>query len=663
MGYTLRRHRLRNLLIAAITILAVFTWSPVPAAYSIGLSASAPAPSGVGGGGGGGATFTCGGAGNAYPVANGGIVSSYSLPFALCSYDQWHYQYATSEALCPYGFDVWRFYGTSTGSSYTPVEYTASRVTDTASCQPGVVPKATAYSPSPADSVTAGSTPPSTALYYSAGQQYPYISGPGGATGATIYKSTIDGNYTPTVTMTRNGSACTSMPGYNANTSAVRSIFSHMAAGTASTAEQAWANSFLLSTAASNPGYFLWAYVSGAANADLMMNVNPAVVLDTAHPTSTANWTTLATYYGSGVPACSSVYQFMPVSGFSSVTTYPVIGECIMPINSQYIPWYDPSAGTYLPNPTAAGGIRYQFFSSGTNLNPNQSGASWEAAAKTAWRNEIYSEVQARYANASEGFFRVGQPYSSISDTSAWSGSAAASAAANGAMCMDASAATVTVPGNPNPASTTDVLAPYLQGGGSLNPQVVTIQPRSISCTNCAGSSSTPYAVSALTLNLNIDAPTSFTGCAKGPSGACYAISDNGTMYTPSLVNSSSCPNGSSCMRITLPSDIATGTCATQANGYTQAASNCTALTARRSFVLFTYRHTKSGETLVLSRSTDTKGTAVVYTSNTPQSTQVLIGGSVVTMSVLPSTPADWTPAITFLGKAGSGLPVLGPAN
>jgi len=686
-----------RLLIAVILALSVLTIVPTSSAYAGSLSVTSPAGGTSAGPGSGGATFSCSGTSPNYPTVGGVVDTLYAYPFSLCTYDIWSSQHSTdTTVLCNTGFDVWRFYGTTpstSGSSFTTDLVTTSRIyiknvsATMSTCNAGSSQEGQTLIPNTSDRTsTAG-----TAIgILSSTLEFAKMNTNSISTGNTVWQNP-NGSYTSNTTFDYNGSGCSSLENTN-NAAAIRQIFTNMANGTATAAETNFANNYWYSNSSADPGVVYWWSNTGspvnhdAAFVAKMMNFNPAYassVLASATSTSTgidpttSTWSLLATHFGYNVPDCSSAYQFSPLSTDSG--PIPVMGACIIPLNRAAQPWVDDATGIKMPDfyKAAIDRLNYNW---GANIqSPN--GTSWQSAAYTAFRNQIYHEVLSRTGQL------VGQQNTGATWNDAVNYTTAATEAENYAKCTVNDIATTPVPAAPTtttttggttttttastttttlpasttttststtlPASTTTtststtlpvstttttiasttttssapninasdtIMASYQQTGSAANPQVISVIPSTFNCNNCNANSSQPFAVRYWNTYVIVAA-------TYGYSSFSLVDQSNGTVYTPTAISTTTA--GQTVASVAALCGAGHTACdyilspadlATRSCSVTSSATSyttCSSVLTRRVFILEYSAPTTSSQSVWVVPSTKSQALAVMYTSDT----------------------------------------------
>lgn len=523
------------LLALAASVLAVVE-APTPA-QAFPVNTPAPPPIGGGGSGGSGSggpsgsapTFTC-------PLQPSSSSTYQYDPstFSVCTYNRGRYQYGGGYALCPTGFDVWRFYSMSNEPTVLNA-VTTSRVTVHNSCANGYNTSSTVLTPNPADA---------------GGPQYPLsipdgyeFTGPTGLTaGSPVYKTY---NAQPSTFRVFDQLTCGSIGQCSAPTQTCRNLenhsrdqavqdFTEMANGTAATSTANWAKQYWSNpNNPLEPGYLQWynqwVTPKGLTPSEdnkarvrftnLMMNINPAVVVPGAVSgrATSATWTTIATNYAQGVPDCSSNLQFSTnqISPTQDSPT-PVLGVCVIPIQRIATGWVDAKSGMNLPNYMTWGGNRYRSVAgdsfSATPSKPHGAlNYATDVAIHKAWRAAIAREVATRLKTHPAMW--AGQHYISTTDfngdalpqplpgKTTYSASnstdiiGAIADASSGAYCADDAAAQIVIPqSQTKPIQTISVYAPTLAAGGSLNPQTVSVVTSAWDCAPCASAPGAPTA-------------------------------------------------------------------------------------------------------------------------------------------------------------------------
>jgi len=575
----LSHNRAKASLVATILFAIVATCLPAQvASASGGVSGGGSTPVGIG-------TDVYGG-----PTHAGGVCNQPGLasPFVPCvtNHNDGIAQVLT-KGLCPTGWDVWRFYGSSADPSKV-ISYTTSRITITNynNCK-STVAQGSAYAsiPNPADATgTMPSKSPginSLAMY--AGLEYPCSTGCSAsnpyvstlpssinhavyrvnnnidpATGKPYPSGTTGGTYTTYDTFQHSGS-CSSLQVNNV--AQVRDIFTTLANGGSTTTQLSpailqWAANYWSGLDPASPGFTWWltspqSPARGNVNyADYMMNLNPSLTAadlginplsPPQYPTPKI-WQQLASHFGSGLPTCSSSYQFLtiPKAG-DPEPAEPIMGVCIIPIEraaqpfaitglskTQYTYVKNRAVGDYLSTYLATGANRY-FPYTGKSITSNpkstnlgqftldkfNSNASWEASAHIAWRNIIANEVSSR-ANAPMSAFGVGGPYldglpTAFPAAGTTNRTAAVAAASNQSLCVDAKdpvptskvtpPTTTTTPPTTTPTSPVNTSAQIwinpqiLDAGGTVSGgvQTIPVHAKQIPCPACVA---TPRLVS-----------------------------------------------------------------------------------------------------------------------------------------------------------------------
>ena len=389
----------------------------------------------------------------------------YAPNFSLCTYNPGHgifivppqktsasSQLGTDLSVCATGFDVWRFYGTTTGSSYTQKGYTVSRIAltqadkkKTGCYDPNAknkLPAPSYYAVAPLTADATGTSTVSTQV----GCEYNSVSaiGPNWPVAMPAWcqpKGAYPGGYGLPVYTLNSANADTSWAnttftsdkpfGHSANFSCTSLLAPASATKTAkddfgAMAQAAsdpnyvldpgvadWANHFWNNDTKDSLGYVQWyedakknALASPAKYANEMMNLNsnyvPPLSAGTVvgQLTTNAQWNNVKAAYANQTAPCSSSQQYATASTSAS-TSSTVFGVCVMPIASslRFAQDTSPSPGqttVYFPEFTApsAGGNRYTTFAqSGQNQNGY---ASWATKAFTSWRTSISQEVANR---------------------------------------------------------------------------------------------------------------------------------------------------------------------------------------------------------------------------------------------------------------------------
>lgn len=415
------------------------------------------------------------------------------------------------ETLCPDGFDVWRFYSESTAPG-TVEGYTVSRAYQPMNCK-----QATGEFHSPAHPDDAVGDVENGAFIDTSEDttQWPGAVDNGEPVGNPVYYSSITASdITTDATFASTGASCSGLESVG-NTAAVDTIFTAMAAGTATATQKTFANAYW--TDYQSEG-------SGEAR-NYLMNLP-----ETTATMGSPNWSLLASIYGTGnVPRCSSAYQFIPPT---TATPNGVEGVCTMPVDTNTAEWENLTNSTnghivtaYEQLNNTYGGDRY-VAQSGSNSLAAGSGAvaGSNSPAKNStgffasWRTAISNEIDHRSTSqpyvgdpyVDENPLDIPYPLASSNDRTA-----AAAVASGDADCVaftssipavnapptttttkpggttttkpggtTTTTAPVITPPNSGPAMTITPAAPILAAGGALHPNQITF---TISPFTCAG--------------------------------------------------------------------------------------------------------------------------------------------------------------------------------
>jgi hypothetical protein len=467
-------------------------------------------------------------------------VGSNTNEIPICSYDRWptqavHFQTA-STTICPTGFDVWRFYGTTNdaGTSYGSLGMTVSHVDIVNSTCNGAAPNVDVIVPNPADTSTSA-TPPSVFAATSSNpklaREYPYYTGPSGTVGygGTVYYSVL-GNPTTYKDFKVSGTTCSNIYASfqaqaNADVTGSNGVFATvlLSPNPANWVKpyspyQNFVKNFVANNAtdAANPGYMGWLALlkNRYSLADDLMNLNPNLGpaslpalfthvgstytprTDPMNPsssdfdTSTADWITTwtnlrAAYAASNVPACASPYQYLHPS--TSTADQIVYGACEVPTGRAA--YGETSTQFNTTFPIFKGGTQntYMAFRAGAQLK-FANGTNWFNTAYKIWTSMIASEV----ANRANPYRVTGTPTPA---------------------CFAGATPGTGIPGAANPLSAVTVSSPTVMSGSIANPNLVTVSLGGYACTACnSASSQGPYGLNAtITITLATPASTSQT--------------------------------------------------------------------------------------------------------------------------------------------------------